>query len=128
GSNAFHASSDSQNKLLAMPLPPATQIMAKIYHGINALYGFSTGPGLLSEIFREGPAVLVSRDEAVDIAAFLEPAGQADFAADLLWALAEARRGPRGPSLPAAFPRPAGKSPAALGGTRAAVRIPVCAG
>jgi hypothetical protein len=27
---------------LPCPLPPATQIMAKIYHGINALYGFST--------------------------------------------------------------------------------------
>src|ERR1700730_7816687 len=27
---------------LPCPLPPATQIMAKIYHGINALYGYST--------------------------------------------------------------------------------------
>ena len=38
---------------------------------------------------------LVSRGQAVEIAAFLGPADKADFAKDLSRALAEARRGPR---------------------------------
>jgi hypothetical protein len=42
GLSAFQASSDSQNKLFAMTFAPATQIMATIYHRINALYEFST--------------------------------------------------------------------------------------
>jgi hypothetical protein len=40
GSNVFHASSDSQTKLLAMPSAPSDSNHGKIYHGINALYGF----------------------------------------------------------------------------------------
>ena len=42
GLSASRASSDHQNKLLTMMIPPATQIRRKYIIKINKLYGFST--------------------------------------------------------------------------------------
>jgi hypothetical protein len=42
GLSAFQASSDSQNKLFPMTIPPATQIRRKYIIKINKVYGFST--------------------------------------------------------------------------------------